>query len=231
MRPHEGDPSDGGLELSLGVDRKPDEGVGTACERVERLKLGERYGSYISERQVALPDLQLELESLKSRLDREVFFKVMVDFGRSDNYTPQDKAAIFNRLLPIKGNSSVYPVYQDVMLDWAAKGGEGGHFWSFVGHLESSELREYLARGYYASAAVDLAKLEEIIEFEADRQSESFLGRDYQARSRSLAQLVNSLVAGNVLSRAEVDGLLTRIDVDLGFKRDLTARLAAESNP
>ena len=168
---------------------------------------------------------------LRCRLDREVFFKVMVDFGRSDNYTPQDKAAIFNRLLPIKGNSSVYPVYQDVMLDWAAKGGEGGHFWSFVGHLESSELREYLARGYYASAAVDLAKLEEIIEFEADRQSESFLGRDYQARSRSLAQLVNSLVAGNVLSRAEVDGLLTRIDVDLGFKRDLTARLAAESNP
>lgn len=224
-RRSQGFPNDGRSESAHGMDRKPRQGKKSDYDKVAKLELGEKYGSYIGERRVALPDLQVELESLKKRLGREVFFQVMTDFGKSNNYLPEEKARIFNKLLPIGGNSAAYPVYQDVMLDWVGKGESGDQFWIFVGQLESSEIREYLTRGYYASSGLTLEGLEEIVKFEADRESESFLGRDYQSRSRSLAQVVDSLIASKKLTQDEVDGMLSRLDIDVEFKMDLTARL------
>ncbi len=100
----------------------------TPKEEVAEEEIGYNYGVYIAEKGAPLKDLLEELESLRSRLSDIAFYKVMEMLGISSHYSPEDKAAAFNKFLPIlpilpDGALPVGGIYQAAVGNWGRSSG------------------------------------------------------------------------------------------------------------
>ncbi len=190
---------------------------------------GRNYGRYIADRHLPLEELLLELEKLEKQLPREDFHRVMRMLAASPFYSPEEKAASFNEMMPMNGET--FPVYQDTLVDWGLQSESVEGYFRFVGLLEAPEIRKSLAIGYLMTKCRSKETLKDLLVESADLSQSSFLGEGVQRRSASLKSIVDTMVVNKHIDREDAISLIRDLEVDEDFKNALLYRLGERESP
>lgn len=176
------------------------------------------YGTYIAGKTVPVDDLLIELETIRSKLTKSGFQKVMEMFATSEFYNPDEKAAVFNQLLPVEAGSGVYPAYNGAAREWGFQPGNADEFFQFIDALNSSPMRRSLTTSYYRRYCRTVEDLLEVVTDQGDLTKPSHLGDNALGRAHSVQEIVDSMIRNKLISQAEAIDAMADLEIDPEFK-------------
>jgi hypothetical protein len=170
-----------------------------------------------------LDELMLELEKLKKRLPAEDFHRVMRMLAASGKYSPEEKAASFNKMMPV--DNETFPVYGDTLRDWGLEPDARDDYFRFA------MIRENLAISYALAKCRTKEALADLLLESSDLSEPSFIGEGVQRRTASMKSVIDSMVASKDIAREDAVALIRDLDMDEDFKNGLLYRLGERKSP
>lgn len=221
---HEGSglatPGGGTSGESGGMERRHEtkSGPRTEATQIDPPKY-QHYFAQLRQRRIPWEDIDGFLNELADRLPKKEFQRLMVGIADFDQYTPEEKAHLFNEHVSPDGGQSGY---QNSMTYMMGADLESAH--AFAKALEPSLVRETLFNGYYSTRCTSVEALLAILTSDVPKEHPN-LGATDQLRASVVASVVSSMSSRDIATPGEALQAVKDAEIEPGLKEWVTKEI------